>query len=85
MKASSSKRFQREYAKLPKKLRDKVDERLLLWQRNPHHPQLHNHQLVGKYAAYRSINITGDLRTLYLARDDEIIFDQLGTHSQLYS
>jgi addiction module RelE/StbE family toxin len=84
MKASSSKRFQHEYAKLPKKLRDKVDERLLLWQRDQFHPQLRNHQLTGKYADYHSINITGDLRALYLTRGNEIIFDQLGTHSQLY-
>lgn len=84
MKVVYSKRFLREYARLPKVIQGKTDERLLLWQRNPLHPQLHNHQLAGKYSAYRSINIAGDCCTLYLTRGDETIFDQIDTHSQLY-
>jgi len=45
---------------------------------------LRDHQLKGKYKQYRSINITGDYRALYLLRGDEAIFDVVDTHSQLY-
>lgn len=84
MKASYSKNFLRQYTKLPEKTRQKVDERILLWQADPLNPRLRTHQLKGKYKAYRSIDITGDVRALYLQKEDEVIFDAVSTHSQLY-
>ncbi|MFH1535893.1 MAG: type II toxin-antitoxin system mRNA interferase toxin, RelE/StbE family [Patescibacteria group bacterium] len=51
---------------------------------NPFHPQLNNHPLSGNYKGYRSINITGDWRALYSENKVAIIFELLGTHSQLY-
>ncbi len=84
MKASYTKNFLRQYAKLSSKIRLKVDERIVLWQRDPFNPQLRDHQLKGKYKQYRSIDITGDYRALYLPQDGEVIFDLVGTHSQLY-
>lgn len=84
MKASYSKQFLRQYAKLPEKIRQQVEERLLLWQKNPLHPMLRNHALKGKFSVYRSINITSNNRALYIQKDDEVIFDKIGTHSQLY-
>jgi len=84
MQVSYSKNFLKQYAKLHPKTRLKTDRRLLLWQSNPLHPSLHNHALKGKYKGYRSIDITGDVRALYLTNDEEVIFDGVGTHSQLY-
>jgi addiction module RelE/StbE family toxin len=84
MKASYSKQFLRQYTKLPPKIRQKTDERIMLWQSNPLNSQLRNHQLKGKYKQYRSIDITGDVRALYLQNENEAIFDAVGTHSQLY-
>lgn len=79
-----SKAFIARVEKLPPKLQTRLQERLELFCSEPYHPQLRNHQLRGDYAEYRSINITGDVRALYLSRGDEAIFDLVGTHSQLY-
>jgi len=84
MKASYTKDFLRQYAKLPPKIRQKVDTRILLWQSDPLNSQLKDHQLKGQYSSYRSIAITGDYRALYLQRENEAIFDIVGTHAQLY-
>ncbi len=84
MKAGYSKQFLRQYTKLPQKIRQKADERILLWQSDPLNSQLHDHQLKGKYKQYRSIDVTGDYRVLYLSQEGKAIFDKIGTHSQLY-
>ena len=77
--------FKKQFKKLPQKFQDQFDERLRLFLEDPTHPRLRVHPLKGKYAGYWSMNISGDLRALYLQRDDElIIFALIGTHSQLY-
>jgi addiction module RelE/StbE family toxin len=84
MKAGYSKQFLRQYTKLAPKIRQKADERMMLWQADPLNSKLRDHQLKGKYKQYRSIDVTGDYRALYLSQEDEAIFDKIGTHSQLY-
>jgi len=84
MKASYTKNFLHQYSKLLPKIRLGVDERIILWQSDPLNSQLRDHQLKGKYKHYRSIDITGDYRALYLLNGNEAVFDLLGTHSQLY-
>lgn len=89
IKISFAKRFSKIYDKSGKKLKVAVDERLKLFVSKPLDPQLNNHQLVGKYLGYRSINITGDWRAIYSQSvtdggESVIIFELLGTHSQLY-
>jgi addiction module RelE/StbE family toxin len=81
---SYSKNFIREAKKLNKQQRQKLQKRLEIFGKNPLHPVLRNHPLKGKYKAYRSIDIAGDIRALYLQRENEAIFDTVGTHSQLY-
>ena len=70
--------------KLTPKLRQKLLERIEMFAENPLHPTLRNHQLKRKWKEYRSIDVTGDVRAIYLQREDEAIFDTIGTHSQLY-
>lgn len=84
MTISYSKNFVRQAKKLSPKLGQKVIERVQLFSNNPLDSNLRNHQLKGKFKAYRSIDITGDYRALYLQNDSEVIFDIVGTHSQLY-
>lgn len=56
---------------------------------DPNHPGLHNHALSGKYAGYRSINVTDDWRAIFREeRSGEatvVKFSQIGTHKELYS
>lgn len=84
MTIAYSKNFVKQAKKLDPALRRKILERLTIFSNNPLHTTLRNHQLKGKYKDYRSIDITGDVRALYLQKEDEAIFDAVGTHSQLY-
>ena len=86
MKVSFSKSFKKSYHRLPKKLRNRVDERIILFAQDPFDVSLQNHELKGKYKGYRSINITGDLRAhYYTLKKDVALFVALGTHSEFYS
>ncbi len=56
---------------------------------NQFHPKLNNHLLKGKLSGCHSININGDWRAIYTEYKDNdgnliIVFELLGTHSQLY-
>jgi addiction module RelE/StbE family toxin len=84
MKISYTKNFIKKSQKLNIKSRQQLLEKIELFTQNPLHSSLRNHRLAGKYKDYRSINVTGDIRALYLQKDNEAIFDAIGTHSQLY-
>ena len=84
MRISYSKNFIKKSKKLDKRIRDMVYERIELFSKDPYNSELNNHPLKGKYKNYRSINITGDYRALYLTYDNLIVFDIVNTHSELY-
>ena len=84
MTISFSKNFIKLSKKLNKPVREKPLIRIEMFTINPLDPELNNHPLKGKYKKYRSIDVTGDFRALYLIQDDHIVFDIVGTHSQLY-
>jgi addiction module RelE/StbE family toxin len=78
-------KFKKQYKKLPNKLQKQFDERLLLFLEDMTNPVLRVHSLTGSFGGYWSMNVSGDLRALYLKKGDElIIFALIGTHSQLY-
>jgi addiction module RelE/StbE family toxin len=83
-----SNKFLKQHKKAPQNVRNAWIERLAMFTQDSFHPLLNNHPLTGKLSGYRSINVTGDWRALYLEYkvDDEkvIIFEVIGTHSQLY-
>ena len=86
MRFDYHKNFKKRYIKFTKPIRQKCDQKLVIFSENPYDPLLHNHQLLGKYQGYRSINITADIRALYkIVSEDEVLFVFLGTHSELYS
>jgi len=77
--------FKRQYKKLPEKFQRQFNERLLIFLKNSSHLLLRVHPLKGKYAGYWSMNISGDLRAIYLIRKENIIiFALIGSHSNLY-
>lgn len=88
MQVRFSKRFSKSYDKSDKKIKNAFKNRLSIFKKDQHNPQLNNHTLTGKYLGYRSINVTGDWRAIYSHRkiggENVIIFEVLGTHSQLY-
>lgn len=78
-------KFKKQYKKLPYKLQEQFDNRLRMFLADPTSPALRVHPLKGKYAGYWSLNVSGDVRALYLIQGDTvIIFALIGTHSQLY-
>jgi len=76
--------FRKQYRKANKKIKKAFYQRLQLFKQDSHHPLLRNHSLTGGYRKYRSINITDDWRAIYLEEGKLIVFEMLGTHSQLY-
>lgn len=81
---SYSKNFIKQAKKLDKDVRRKLYKSIRIFTQNPNHPALRNHPLKGKYKSYRSIDVTGDIRALYLQQESQVIFDAVGTHNQLY-
>lgn len=84
-----SKVFDRQLKKAPVKIKIAFRKRLSIFIQHQHHPLLNNHALTGKLAGLRSINITGDWRAIYSSeikknKEYVVLFEILGTHSQLY-
>lgn len=89
MKISYARKFVKEYERADGKIKRGFKKRVELFNKDPFNPQLHNHPLSGKYSGYRSINITGDWRAVFLVIKEDgsytvVSFEILGTHSQLY-
>jgi addiction module RelE/StbE family toxin len=85
MKILFHRNFEKNYVKLRAPERNKFKERLSMFAEDPFHPVLGNHALNGKYQAYRSINIGGDLRAVYkTVKNEEYLFVAIGNHAKLY-
>lgn len=88
MSISFRKKFSKSYDKASDKIKKVTKEKIALFEREPFHPSLNNHALIGQYQGSRSINITGDWRAIYsetIENGEKVItFIELGTHSQLY-
>lgn len=89
MRIRFSRKFSKQYDKANTKIKSAFDARLKIFISNQFYPLLNNHQLTGKFAGFRSINVTGDWRAVFTEHVDEnserlIIFEVIGTHSQLY-
>lgn len=83
-KLTFSSRFRKQHQKANANIKSAFLKRLKIFEQNPHDPILRNHVLSGNYKGFRSINITGDWRAIYSEKGSIIIFEMLGTHSQLY-
>jgi addiction module RelE/StbE family toxin len=85
----SSKRFSKQYAKLPKQKQAAVKRVISILLRDMTNgtstPGLRYHALRGEWLGYYSISAGGDLRLHYkVVSGDKIIFVAVGSHSQLY-
>ncbi len=85
MKIDFHRHFKKRYKKIPLKIRNQFDERLILFEKESFHPQLNNHPLTGDRIGQWSINITGNWRAIYVFGDkDTVIFIDIDTHPNLY-
>ncbi len=84
MRVSFSRRFLKDFEKCPTKIQRAFRQRLELFTRDQFAPLLNNHNLSGRLAKFRSINITGDWRVIFEVGNKFVGFIAIGTHSQLY-
>ena len=75
--------------KLDVRIGNRFREKIIIFEKNPNEPELHNHELRKPYEGLRSIDITNDWRAIYeeitLGEDTVAYFSILGTHYELYS
>lgn len=80
-----SKKFQKNYKKLPRKLQEQFKQRRNLFLENQFDPILNNHLLHDPYAGCRSINVMGDYRAIYYHENPDIVrFIAVDTHHNLF-
>lgn len=84
MEYFSSKKFDKQFAKLSQKTQEQFYKRLRLLKIDPFNPVLNNHCVHYPYEGCQSINITGNIRALYEASNSTALFVCIGTHSELY-
>jgi addiction module RelE/StbE family toxin len=76
--------FNKLLSGVPAEIKFAFREAYNLFRENPTHPALRNHFLSGKFAGFRSIDVTGDWRAVYRESEDRIKFVVIGTHEKLY-
>ncbi len=80
-----SKKFEKQYSRLPIHIQRQFADRLNLFMIDKTLPVLRVHSLKGKYTGFWSMNVSGDIRAIYKEVEDEIyLFALIGSHSQLY-
>lgn len=80
-----STKFRKQYRKSEQVIQDSFNKRLEIFIKNQIDVRLNNHSLVGNFRGCRSININGDWRAIFSIVDEgTIVFELMGTHSQLY-
>lgn len=78
--------FKKQYKKLPVKVQEQFKARLVLFVVEQNNPQLHVHKLQGGQNGLWSVNVTGDIRAIFdRSYDGVIVFETIGSHSELYS
>lgn len=77
--------FKKGYKKLSPKIKEKLDDRLRLFNKDEFNPILNNHALKGKYLGYRSINVTGDMRAIFKREPNSVLVVAIDSHNNLYS
>ncbi len=80
-----SKQFEKDFTKLPKPIKKKVLATLQVIINDPLEPSLRNHSLSGRWKNHFSINVTSDVRAVYIHVENDIVhFVAVGSHSELY-
>ncbi len=85
MKIDFHRNFDKRFKKLNTRQRQQFKIKLTIFTQDQSHPTLNNHGLKGRYAGYRSINISGDFRAVFIQHSaSHVEFIDIGSHSQLY-
>lgn len=81
MKIYYSSKFEKEYKKLPQKIKLLAEKKEKLFRKDPYTPSLKTHKLTGKLKSYWSFSIDFQYRIIFEFAEKEIIwFHSVGTH-----
>lgn len=80
-----TKKFEEEYDRLPKDIREKAQKQERLFQNNPHHPSLRTEKLSPKWKEVWSFRIDKNYRIVFrFLGKDKVLFLNAGTHDWIY-
>jgi mRNA-degrading endonuclease RelE of RelBE toxin-antitoxin system len=79
MKVILRNKFKKKFKKLPEKVQNHFDERLLIFLENKFDQVLNNHSVEKVFPNCQSINVTGDYRAIYEECEDVAIFLTIDT------
>jgi addiction module RelE/StbE family toxin len=85
MNVETTRKFDKQFKKLPTKIQREFAKRISLFLIDCSHTLLHTHKLSGNLKGLWSFNVTGDIRVIF---DDSyegvVILVAIGSHSELY-
>jgi len=86
MKVKFHRRFEKQYKKLPDHLKQKTEQVVQRFTKDPFTPSLKNHALTGRMQHLRSISVTGNIRVIFQEFDDYtlVLFLEIGGHGKVY-
>ncbi len=81
-----SKTYDKHFAKLRKKEKERVRDAIAKFRKNPSDGFLNNHSLSGKMKGKRALSVGGDLRIIFREQDGYVVvlFLDIGSHNQVY-
>lgn len=81
MKIYYSNKFEREYRKLSKQIKNLAEKKEKIFRQDPFDPRLKTHKLTGKLREFWSFSIDESLRIIFeFANEKTIWFHSVGTH-----
>lgn len=82
MRIFYSPKFEKEYRRLPKKIKLLAEKKEKIFKNDPSEPSLKAHKLKGKLSDFWAFSIDYHYRIIFeFAKKDEIWFLSVGTHS----
>lgn len=85
MRIDFHRNFDKRLSKLSKRQKEQFKLRVVGFTQDKYKPKLNNHALKGKYRGYRSINVTGDIRAIFIPHSENHVgFVYIASHSELY-
>lgn len=81
MKIFYTKKFEREYKKLNKEIKLKLESRENVFRKNPHSATLKTHKLLGALGDFWSFSVDFNYRVIFeFVDDNNIFFHSVGNH-----
>ncbi len=77
-----SSKFEREYRRIPERIKEIAEEKEWIFRADPHDPRLHTHQLSGRLKRHHAFSINQKYRIIFeFATRETIWFHSIGDHS----